>query len=245
MRSPIYAAVEVKQKRTDALFVERLDHGEAIADVRLICVQRDPSEAFATNVMRSYEGRHRTRRRPPPLAPVFPLDSRPTRQPQKKNGPCFTDSTGRNVRSPLEVKLLMTNTRKAPSEQPRPRGGARPGAGRKPIPDYDAFVVLIGSEYERLMRQEGRTQLEKEIRRRRERGETGFLLERPLSPRRQRVLPFLQWKLRTGALEREQGITLTPAQRNVSLKTLGRKVAAYRRLVRDTRPPDLHLPPQE
>jgi hypothetical protein len=41
-------------------------------------------------------------------------------------------------------------------------------------------VVLIGSEYDRLMLQEGRTQLEKEIRRRRERGETEFLLERPL-----------------------------------------------------------------
>jgi hypothetical protein len=99
-------------------------------------------------------------------------------------------------------------------------------------------VLLIGSEYERLMRLEGRAQLEKEIRRRRERGETGFLLERPLSPRRQRVLPFLQWKLRTGRLEREQGVTLTPAQRNVSLKTLRRKLAAYLRLVRNTRPPD-------
>jgi hypothetical protein len=139
----------------------------------------------------------------------------------------------------------MTNTRIVPSGQPRSRGGARPGAGRKPIPDYDAFVLLIGSEYERLLKQEGRAQLEKEIRHRRERGETGFLLERPLSPRRQRVLPFLQWKLRTGELEREQGITLTPAQRNVSLKTLRRKVVAYLRLVEDTRPPDLHLPLQE
>jgi hypothetical protein len=96
-------------------------------------------------------------------------------------------------------------------------------------------VLLIGSEYERLLRLEARAQLGREIRRRRAGGETGFLLERPLSPRRQRVLPLLQWKLRTGALEREQGCVLTPAQRNASRKTLQRKIAAYRRFVHATR----------
>jgi hypothetical protein len=132
----------------------------------------------------------------------------------------------------------MPNTRIASRGQPRSHGGARAGAGRKKIEDFDDFVVLVGSEYDRLMKEAGYAQLVPEISRRKKRGETNFLLERPLGPRRQRVYPYLLLLVRSGKLELKPGVPLTAAQRKVSIKTLRRKVAAYRRLVDRTREND-------
>jgi hypothetical protein len=126
----------------------------------------------------------------------------------------------------LEVKLPMPNTRIVPRGQPRSRGGARPGSGRKPVVDDD-FMRNIGSAYLELIKREGYAQAKKEIQRRRARGERDFGVERLLSARRQPMLKLLQEKLRSGELEREFNFSCTDAQRDASRATLRRMTVRY------------------
>jgi hypothetical protein len=128
----------------------------------------------------------------------------------------------------------VANTQIAPRGQPRSRGGARPGSGRKPIVDDD-FMRHIGSAYLALIKREGHAQAKREIERRRARGERGFGVERLLSPHRQPVLKLLQEKLLSGELEREFDFACTDAQRNASRATLRRMTVRYQVWLRKLR----------